>query len=76
MTDNLSKRRIHYAENTSNVQIKEKSRWPYGFMDFDKLGVPTVALTIVILIVVFVALGYLYVVIDKKLGEKIKKAEN
>jgi len=58
------------------VQIKEKSRWPYGFMDFDKLGVPTVALTIVILIVVFVALGYLYVVIDKKLGEKIKKAEN
>ena len=24
----------------------------------------------------FVALGYLYVVIDKKLGEKIKKAEN
>jgi len=58
------------------VQIKEKSRWPYGFMDFDKLGVPTVALTIVVLIVVFVALGYLYVVIDKKLGEKIKKAEN
>ena len=58
------------------VQIKEKSRWPYGFMDFDKLGVPTVALTIVILIVVFVALGYLYVVIDKKLGEKIKKAKN
>ena len=45
-------------------------------MDFDKLGVPTVALTIVILIVVFVALGYLYVVIDKKLGEKIKNAEN
>ncbi len=45
-------------------------------MDFDKLGVPTVALTIVILIVVFVALGYLYVFIDKKLGEKIKKAEN
>ncbi len=31
-------------------------------------------MTIVILIVVFVALGYLYVVIDKKL-EKIKKAE-
>ena len=38
--------------------------------------VMTVALTIVILIVVFVALGYLYVFIDKKLGEKIKKAEN
>ena len=45
-------------------------------MDFDKLGVPAVALTIVILVVVFVALGYLYFFIDKKLGEKIKKAQN
>ncbi len=40
-------------------------------MDFDKLGVPTVALTIVILIVVF-ALGYLYVVIDKNLARRLK----
>ena len=31
---------------------------------------------IAIKVVVFVVLGYLYVVIDKKLGEKIKKAEN
>ena len=33
-------------------------------------------LTIVILIVIFVVLGYLYVLIDKQLGKKIKQAEN
>ena len=57
------------------VSVKENTRWPYGFMDFDTLGVPTVLLTIGILIIVFVALGYLYVFIDKKLSEKTKAAE-
>ena len=42
-------------------------------MDFDKLGVPTVALTIVVLIVVFVALGYLYVVLIKNLARRSRR---
>ena len=57
------------------VSVKENTRWPYGFMDFDTLGVPTVLLIIGILIMVFVALGYLYVFIDKKFGKKTKAAE-
>ena len=40
------------------------SRWPYGFLDFDALGVRTVTITVLVMIVVFLTLGYVYVLID------------
>lgn len=44
------------------------SRYPYPFMDFDLLGSGKAALYIVIIAVAYIALGYLFYVIDRLLG--------
>lgn len=56
------------------IKPEENSRWPYGFLDFDKLGVPSVTMTIVALIVVFLAVGYLYLLIDRFTNKKLADA--
>jgi hypothetical protein len=43
------------------------SRYPYPFMDVDKLGWGTVLLTVLVLLAIFIALGYVYVLIDRVL---------
>lgn len=45
------------------------SRYPYPFMDVDKLGWGTVLLTVLVLTVFFIALGYIWVLIDKGLAK-------
>ena len=52
------------------VRVQETTRWPYGFMDFDKLGIPTVLVTIGVLLVIFIIIGYIYVLIDCVCGKK------
>ena len=52
------------------------SRFPYPFLDVDTLGAGGVVAIIVVLIVVFVALGYVYVLIDRKLASKRVQQEN
>ena len=49
-------------------------KYPYFFMDYEKLGVKTVVLIISVIIVFFVLFAYLFVFIDKLLG-KIKKTK-
>ena len=53
------------------VRVQETTRWPYGFMDFDKFGIPTVLTTIGVLLVIFIIIGYMYVFIDRVCGKKI-----
>lgn len=48
-------------------------RYPYPFIDIDILGAGTVALTSVALAVAFVALGYIYVGIDRLLAQLKKR---
>lgn len=45
------------------------SRYPYPFMDVDKLGLNTVLLNVLGLVAFFVALGYLWVLADKSLAK-------
>ena len=52
------------------VNPKAHSRWPYDFLDFDMLGAPTVLMTIVAMAAVFLALGYVYLLIDHLMGKK------
>ena len=42
-------------------------------MDFDKLGIPTVLATIGVLLVIFIIIGYIYVLIDRVCGKKESK---
>ncbi len=52
------------------------SRYPYPFLDTDVLGLPKVAMTIIILIIFFLILGYIYVGIDHFLASKNKPINN
>ena len=53
-----------------NVRPAQHSRWPYDFLDFDHNGVPAVTVTILLLIVGFVVLGYVYMLIDHLMARK------
>jgi hypothetical protein len=44
--------------------IGDQSRYPYPFLDVDKLGWGTVLLTVLIMVAAFVVLGYIYFGID------------
>lgn len=46
------------------------SRYPYPFIDVDALGVPTVALSCLVLVAAFIALGYVYYAIDHALAKR------
>lgn len=50
------------------------SRYPYPFLDVDALGVRNVVLIIIVISVLYIALGYVYYAIDNKLAKKAKKA--
>ena len=50
------------------------SRFPYPFLDVDSLGVAGVAGIVAALVVVFVAIGYLYVWIDGRLARPAENA--
>lgn len=56
------------AQTESSVQ--KGSRYPYPFMDIDKLGVPTVAVTVAALAAGFIVLGYLFYAVDHTLAKK------
>jgi hypothetical protein len=45
------------------------SRYPYPFLDVDKLGWGSVLLTVLALAAFFIALGYVWVLIDKSLAK-------
>ena len=47
-----------------------ESRFPYPFMDIDKMGVGGVAGMVGVLLVAFIAFGYVYVAIDHKLARR------
>lgn len=53
------------------------SRYPYPFLDVDKLGWGTVLLTVLAMVAFFVALGYVWILLDKGLARisnhKLKK---
>lgn len=51
------------------VSMSDNSRWPYPFIDIDAKGTGSVALTCAILVIVFMALGYVYVLIDRALAK-------
>lgn len=55
------------------VWATETTRWPYPFINVDMLGIPTVALTVVGLVVFFVLLGYGYYALDRTLAKRIKE---
>jgi hypothetical protein len=50
--------------------------YPYPFMNVEKQGLPRVLITVVLMLVFFVALGYLFVLVDRLLqkaeGKRIK----
>ena len=48
------------------------SRYPYPFMDFDLLGTGKGILIIIVLSVIYIAMGYLLYVLDRLLGKKRK----
>lgn len=52
------------------VRVTAGNRWPYPFLNADALGVPTVCGIIVALLVIFIALGEVYVLIDKQLAKR------
>lgn len=54
------------------IYAHEGSRWPYPFIDVDANGLPTVIITCIVLVAIFVALGYVYVAIDKQLAKREK----
>jgi hypothetical protein len=57
----------HIGQGISNFT---GSRYPYPFLDVEKLGVPRVALSVVIITVIFIGLGYLAYFIDQWMARK------
>lgn len=53
-----------------------KSRYPYPFIDVDKLGVKRVASTVAALLAAFVTLGYGFVGIDSLLARPVSPHDN
>lgn len=53
--------------------IGYESRYPYPFMDVDKLGWGKVLLTAVILLAFFILLGYIFYGVDSLLSRLEKK---
>ncbi len=49
--------------------LGEEGRWPYFFVNFDVLGAMAFAY-IAVLLIAFVALGFVYVAIDKQLAKR------
>lgn len=61
---------IMIAVLACGVRVRETSRFPYPFLDVDVLGAPAVAGICAGLLVFFIALGFVYYLIDKKMAEK------
>jgi len=63
---------IYFAYSMIATQINgdlgNGSRYPYPFIDVDALGAGTVALTVIVLVAAFIALGYLYYGVDHLLA--------
>lgn len=55
-----------------SVEMGEGSRWPYPFLDADINGSAKVAGTILLLLIIFLALGFLYTAIDRRLAKRSK----
>ena len=55
------------AAQMGNV-VQDGSRYPYPFIDVDKLGVFTVAKTVAVLLAGFIVLGYVFYAIDYALA--------
>lgn len=51
------------------------SRFPYPFIDSDKLGTAIVVRNVIVIAFAFLLLGYIFVAIDKLLGKKAKRLE-
>lgn len=55
------------------IGFLNKTRYPYPFLDIDKLGIPTVTITVLCMSLGLVALGYLLWLADYLLGKVGKK---
>lgn len=60
----------------SGIGVSADSKYPYPFMDIDKLGVPTVILNTLIITIIYFAIGYIYYFIDRLMIRKRKKRTN
>ena len=53
--------------------LQNDSRYPYPFIDIDKLGVSTVSTTVIMLLIGFIALGYIFYAVDYGLAKYSRK---
>ena len=53
--------------------IDKSSRYPYPYMDLDKLGYTKVGINIISLLILFIVLGYIFVFVDKRLEKEKRK---
>lgn len=58
------------------TSIHGGTRYFYPFIDIDKLGVSRVLLTVLLLVIGFIALGYIYYAIDHILAKKQNRLSN
>jgi len=60
----------------NGIGVNGDSKYPYDFMDIDKLGIPTVVFNIVLMTIIYFAIGYVYYFIDRLMIRKRKKRTN
>lgn len=60
----------------NGIGVNGDSKYPYFFMDVDKLGMPTVVLNTLIIAVIYFAVGYIYYFIDRLMIRRRKKRTN
>lgn len=47
------------------------SPYPYFFLDIDAFGLPQIIINVILAIILIIILGYIYVLIDKRLSKKL-----
>ncbi len=57
----------------NGIGANTDSKYPYSFMDIDKLGVPTVILYTLFMGIIYLGIGYVYYFIDRLMIRKRKK---
>ena len=55
----------------NGIGVNGDSKYPYFFMDVDKLGIPTVVINTLIIAVIYFAVGYIYYFIDRLMIRRI-----
>lgn len=57
----------------NGIGVSPDSKYPYYFMDVDKLGIHAVVINTLIIAVIYFAIGYIYYFIDRLMIRKRKK---